>query len=151
MSADASYDSQTVSDACEPREVSAMRVFSASSGSLGDTPGASPSVEDVLQEGLRSAGASPVHLAIRGTAAASSARCEWRGIARTLEQRNDSVRFWLGLGADEAVPETACVETLFTATFDVIGSRYAETAQSNFLAIARGGLCEWHDLLPRVV
>ena len=38
------------------------------------------SVEDVLEQGLRLAGASPVHIAFRGTANAGSVRCEWRGM-----------------------------------------------------------------------
>ena len=40
-------------------------------------------VEEVLQKGLRLAEASPSHLAVRGTGVGNSARCDWRGIART--------------------------------------------------------------------
>ena len=128
---------------CEPRDVSALRVFSASARhGLADGPALAASVEDVLENGLRLAGASPVQIAFRGTDQEGSGRCEWRGIARTPEQRKDAVRFWLGLGADAAIPETAFLEALFAATFDVIEPLYGETAKSNFQAIARGGLSE---------
>ena len=67
---------------CEPREVGDFDFFSAS---LGNTS-ATPSVEDVLEQGILLSGASPVHLAFRGTAQSDTVRCEWRGVARTLEQ-----------------------------------------------------------------
>ena len=67
---------------CEPREVSDFDFFSAS---LGNTS-ATPSVEDVLEQGILLSGASPVHLAFRGTAQSDKIRCVWRGVARTLEQ-----------------------------------------------------------------
>ena len=67
---------------CEPRDVSDFDFFSAS---LGNTS-ATPSVEDVLEQGLLLSGASPVHLAFRGTAQSDKIRCVWRGVARTLEQ-----------------------------------------------------------------
>ena len=41
--------------------------------------GAAPTVEELLEQGLALAGASPVQLAIRGTAAGESVRCAWRG------------------------------------------------------------------------
>ncbi len=99
-------------------------------------------VEDVLEQGLHVAGASPVHLAIRGMAGGDTVRCGWRGIARTAEQRADTIRFWLQLGANEAVPERSHLEALFAATMEVVFPDYRETAKSNFLAIARGGLSE---------
>ena len=48
----------------------------------GYKPGPAPSVEDVLEQGLRQAAASPVHLAVRG-------------VVRTSAQREAAVRFWL--------------------------------------------------------
>ena len=106
------------------------------------TAGVAPTVEAILKDGLNLARASPVHLAIRGTAAANSVRCDWRGIARTASQREDAVRFWLRLDADEAIPRAAYLEILFTALLDTFNPEYRETAKSNFLAIARGGLSE---------
>ena len=52
-------------------------------------------VEDVLEQGLHLAGASPLHQAFRGTASVGSVRCEWRGVARTLAQRESAIRFRL--------------------------------------------------------
>ena len=104
------------------------------------TGGGHSTVEELLAAGLHLAGASPVHLAIRGTAGAATVRCAWRGIARTTAQREDAIRFWLQLDENETVPDAAVVEALFTATFDVLNPAYRETAKANFLAIARGGL-----------
>ena len=51
-----------------------------------------PTVEDVLESGLYAAGASPSHIAFRGTADADSVRCDWRGKAMTLAQREAAIR-----------------------------------------------------------
>ncbi|MDE2898348.1 MAG: cadherin domain-containing protein [Chloroflexota bacterium] len=96
-------------------------------------------VEELLAEGLHRAGASPVHLAIRGTPAAGSVRCEWRGITRTAAQREGAIRFWLQLGPTDAVPDVTTLELLFAVTLDTLNPKYRETAKANFLAIARGG------------
>ena len=96
-------------------------------------------VEELLAEGLHLAGASPAHLAIRGTPAASSVRCDWRGIARTAAQREGTIRFWLQLGPTVAIPDVATLELLFGVTLDTLDPAYRETAKANFLAIARGG------------
>ena len=101
--------------------------------------GEAATVEELLEEGLHRAGASPVHLAIRGTPAADSVRCAWRGIARTSDQRADAIRFWLSLGATDAIPAAAYLETLFAVVFDTLAPDFRETAKANFLAIARGG------------
>lgn len=65
--------------ACAARDVGALQLFGAIPP-FTPTPGVAlsapeaPSVEDVLEHGLRGAGSSPVHLAFRGTASGSSAR-----------------------------------------------------------------------------
>ena len=126
---------------CEPRDVSGYDLFagSQSSGSayvdLGE-----PSVEEILDAGLELVGASPTHLAFRGTVTDNSVRCDWRGIARTMAQRERAIRFWLGLDENDAIPEASSLETLFTVTFDTLDTAFRETARSNFLAIAQGGL-----------
>ncbi len=97
-------------------------------------------VEEVLEKGLRLAEAFPVHLAVRGTGVTNSVRCDWRGIARTLAQREAAVRFWLGLSSTDTLPSASFLEILFTVTLDTLNPEYKETAKSNFLAIARGGL-----------
>ena len=102
--------------------------------------GPTATVEEVLEKGLRLAEASPVHLAVRGTGVSSSTRCDWRGIARTLAQREAAIRFWLGLAATYTIPSASFLEILFTVTLDTLNPEYKETAKSNFFAIARGGL-----------
>ena len=103
------------------------------------TDTAAPTVEELLEEGLHRAGASPVHLAIRGAPAAASVRCAWRGVARTAQQREDAIRFWLRLGPTEAIPDATYLEILFAAVLDSLDRDFRETAKANFLAIARGG------------
>ena len=100
--------------------------------------GTAPSVEELLEDGQYLTGASPVHLAIRGTPAATSVRCAWRGVARTAQQREAAIRFWLQLGADGAIPDIATLGLLFTMTLDVLDPKYRETAKAHFLGIARG-------------
>ena len=103
------------------------------------TSGATSTVEELLEDGLYGAGASPVHLAIRGTPAADSVRCNWRGIARTAQQRQDAIRFWLRLDTTETIPSVGALEILFAVVLDALDPYLRETAKANFLAIARGG------------
>ena len=111
-------------------------------GEAAATSGPESTVEELLAEGLHLAGASPVHLAVRGMAAADTVRCAWRGIARTAAQREGAIRFWLRLDASETIPAADYLGILFAVTWDTIDPKYRETAKSNFLAIARGGLSE---------
>ena len=129
--------------ACATRDVSGFDLFSGSSRSgvaHSFTPTAT--VEEVLQNGLKQAGASPVHIAILGTADANSVRCDWRGIARTATQREEAIRFWLGLDKDDDIPDSSFLEALFTVTLDTIHPIFLATAKSNFMAIVEGGLSE---------
>ena len=80
-----------------------------------------------------------MHLAVRGTPAAESVRCAWRGIARTAAQREDAIRFWLRLGVTETIPDATYLEILFAAVLDSLDRDFRETAKANFRAIARGG------------
>ena len=111
-------------------------------GEAAATSGPESTVEELLAEGLHLAGASPVHLAMRGTAGADSVRCAWRGITRTAAQQEEAIRFWLRLDTTETIPDAGFVETLFVAVLDSLAPAYRETAKSNFRAIARGGLSE---------
>ena len=126
--------------ACEPRDVSGLALFSTLSGGAAYEPENTAGVEDVLEKGLALAEASPVHLAFRGTAQSGSVRCEWRGVARTPAQREEAIRFWLGLNDSDPLPSAAEVERRFMAELDVINPIYPGTVRSNFLAIARGGV-----------
>ncbi len=127
-------------DPCRPRNVSTFDLFSSpADGSVAFSQEKTPGVEDLLEKGLRLAEASPVHIVVRGTADAASVRCGWRGIARTPEQREDAIRFWLGLDEDDHTPDATYLAALFNATLSVLEPAYPETAKSNFRAIARGG------------
>ena len=98
------------------------------------------SVETVLEKGLNELDLSPVHLGFRGTAIAGSVRCQWRGIIRTMEQRERAIRFWLGLDEEDPLPAPTEVETAFLQILDAVDPAYPETAISNFRDLARGGL-----------
>ena len=93
-------------------------------------------MKELLEEGLHRAGASPVHLAIRGTPAADRVRCAWRGIARTAQQREDAIRFWLQIEPTDPIPDVEIVEALFTVVLDTLDPEFRETAKAKFLAEA---------------
>ena len=132
-----------------PLDVGTLDLFSGglSGGAASGGEVDAASVEDVLDLGLRLAGASPVHIAFRGTAADDSVRCEWRGIARTPAQREAAIRFWLDLDDAAALPSPAEVERLFTAELERINAVYPTTVKSNFRAIASGGLSSDYSFL----
>ena len=135
------YDTDGTIDPCGPRNVSYVDVFHGSqSDSAGLPDVAEPPVEDVLERGLLLAGASPVHLVVRGTTSVDTVRCGWRGIARSAAQREEAVRFWLKLDEEDAIPDALYLETLFTVILDTVNPVFRETAKSNLNAIARGGL-----------
>ena len=127
-----------------PRDVSAVNLFGGESSggaaySVDENVG---TVEGVLELGLQLAGASPTHLAFRGTVDANSIRCDWRGVARHLEHREIAIRFWLELDDDDPLPPPAEVERRFMDELDEINPAYPATIRSNFRAMARGGLSE---------
>ena len=99
-------------------------------------------IEDILENGLANVGASPVHLALRATPVPESARCQWRGIARTPQQRADTVRMLLNLQPDDEVPPTEYLSVLLKSTVNVIQPDLPTILKSNFESIARGGLSE---------
>ena len=111
----------------------------AAAGSQSSGP---PSIEDILQNGLQNAGASPVHLAVRATPQQDSTRCQWRGIARTLNQRADTVRMMLDLAPTDEIPHPDYLEILFDVTVDTIQPDVPTILKSNFNVIAKGGLSE---------
>ena len=97
-----------------PRDVSAFDLFSNrwDRATAYSHEGAA-SVEGVLSLGLHLVGASPVHIAFLGTAHASSVRCDWRGVARTLAHREIAIRFWLELDDGTPLPSAAEVQRRF--------------------------------------
>ena len=78
---------------CVSRDVGQLQLFEQVSGGAAYGHRDTGTVEEILEKGLSLAGASPVHLVIRGTPQRGSFRCHWRGIARTRDQRNQAVRF----------------------------------------------------------
>ena len=85
-------------------------------------------------------GASPVHIAFRGSAQQDSVRCEFRRVARTAGQREAAIRFWLDLDEDEALPSAPEVERRFMEELDKVSAAYPESAAANFITLARGGI-----------
>ena len=69
---------------CEARDIGAVDLFSSGvGGGAAADPVEPPSLEEVLEQGLALAEASPVQMAVRGSTEDGSVRCEWRGVART--------------------------------------------------------------------
>ena len=126
-----------------PRDVSLFDLFSppAGGGAAYEHEVGTTSVEELLDYGLQLAGVSPVHLAARGVASSDTVRCEWRGIARTLQQREEAIRFWLGLSETDAIPSATEVERRFMEDLDRTSPAYPQTVRSNFRAMARGVTC----------
>ena len=125
---------------CSPRDVSDFRLFT-----LGGMHGGgvtAPSVEDVLEKGLYLLEASPVHIAFEGTAQPDSVRCHWRGVARTLSQREESIRFWLGMDDDEPLPSPTELEAEFTSHLDGTAPRYRPYLTAQYEPIWRGGFSD---------
>ncbi|MCY3602066.1 MAG: cadherin domain-containing protein [Chloroflexi bacterium] len=118
-----------------------FRLFSTIPGGANSEPQAD-SLEAILEQGLRLAGSSPVQLAFRGTPAADSVRCEWRGVARTPDQREASIRYWLGLDDTLVLPSPEIVESLFLAILDSAQPSYLESARASFRALAQGGVSD---------
>ena len=126
---------------CEPRDVSGIGLFTPNTGGAAyDTEEETPTVEELVEKGMFAAEASPTHIVFRGTGLPDSVRCEWQGIARTLVQREQAIRFWLGMDDSEALPSAAEVERQFTAYVELMGPTIRDTMRASLTALARGGL-----------
>ena len=110
-------------------------------------PEEEPTVEEILEQGLHLAGASPAHIVLRGRPDHASIRCDWRGIARTPTQREEGLRFWWGLDENEPLPPPAVMETMSVGFLSALGSPYPATLLSNFLALSRGGVSTEYEFL----
>ncbi len=128
---------------CTPRDVTAIDLFTppAAQGAAFE-PQPAATVEDVLESGLVLAGASPAHLVVRGTSDSDSVRCQWRGIARSLAQREEAIRFWLEIEEPTPLPSPTVIAGRFDAELERINSIYPETVKANFRSLAMGGLTE---------
>lgn len=123
----------------QPHNVSRFGLFSGLGGAAFGGDYDSPSVEDVLEEGLYVAGASPTHIAFRGEASAGSVRCDWRGDARTLGQRESSIRFWLGMDDDESLPSVALAETRIMHYINQMSPLYRDSQKASTGSM---GICQ---------
>ncbi len=125
----------------ESEPVALPGLFSVRSGVVNAASGerGTARVEDVLEMGLSEAGASPTHLAFLGTVKSDSVRCNWRGVARTMQQREAALRFWLSLDGSETLPSPADAEVLLMADLTEASPAYLTTLQENFRSLARGG------------
>ena len=128
-------------DACEPRDVSTIGLISGD-GSIPshDEIIGAPSVEEVLEKGLLLGEFSPVHIAIRGATRSDSVRCDWKGVAVTLEQREAQIRFWFGMEDDVALPGTQEIEAEFMSHINAVAPQYQDYLAASYLPLARGGL-----------
>ena len=126
---------------CEERDVATFRLFSFDEvGAAFPADEGTDSVEEVLEKGLALAEVSPVHLAFRGTGQNDSTRCQWRGIARTPNQREAAIRHWLGLDADAPIPSPSELETQFMSYVDNMDPLFIDSMRANFRILSRGGL-----------
>ena len=129
-----------IDEAMVQRDVYAFSLFSTPVSAAYSGPYDSLTVEEVLGKGLYAAGTSPTHIAFHGTAGEGSVRCDWRGSAVTLGQREVSIRFWLGMDEDDALPTASQAQSQFMHYINGMQQRYRDTQTARFLPIARGGL-----------
>ena len=129
-----------MSQSTTTRDVSQFGLFSGRAGVAYDTNYVIPSTEDVLEKGLYAAGASPTHIAFRGAVEESGVRCDWRGSARTLAQREQEIRFWLGKDDSVTLPSPEQVETEFMSYINGVSPQYLDYVKALYVPIARGGL-----------
>ncbi len=127
---------------CEPRDVGdwfvAAPIISNSAGAMFDGYEA-PSIETALESGWLSSGLSPTHIAFRGAARKDSVVCDWYGIARTPEQREGSIRWWLGMSENQELPSPAKLEATFEAHIKEIEPARRPGMRAELGSLARGG------------
>ncbi len=127
---------------CEPRSLDGFPITPpvVPDGAAYDISIETPSLEDVLEKGYLTTEQSPVHIAARAVAGTGTSRCEWRGIARTTEQREDAIRFWLGIDDDAPLPSVEEVEQLFMPYVNDMEPRFRFAWKANVSAMVNGGL-----------
>ena len=94
------------------------------------------------------ANVSPVHLAVRGTPGAAAVRCAWRG-DRPHGGAAGRAPSGTGFGWEQTTRFQASPmwKRFLQSLLPRSTPEYRETAKSNFLAIARGGLSEGYLFL----
>ena len=125
--------------ACSVRDVSTFTLLNPQiDGALFDYD--IPTTEELLKLGMFGSGVSPTHIAVLGTPVANTLRCSWRDAVMTNDQREDALRQILGLAADEALPSTARLETIFNQYATKIHTRYRDAMTANFNHLVHGGV-----------
>ena len=123
------------------RDVNSLGFLSGPSGAASE-PYDVPTVEDLLENGLFALGTTPTHIAFHGAAHACSVRCDWGGIARTIQQREQAIRFWLGLEDDEPLGSPSQVETELLSYLKNVSPKHFASLASKYTALARGGFSD---------
>lgn len=126
-------------DACAPRDASRFDMFHP------DVGGAMfeytlPTTEEIIERGMHAAGASPVHLAVRGATRDGSVRCAWRIVARTPKQREEAVRFWLGIPTATPLPAPTELQSTFNSYINRMDPKVRDEMRTNFNPLAFGGV-----------
>ena len=143
------------SEACEQRDVSELNPFEGVADGLGAAPYSepeeAPTVEEILEGGripsFSLSGGSPVHIALRGIANWDSVRCDWRGEAMTVHQREKALRFWFGLEEDRPLPPAVELESMFSEILGGISPGYFARLFSGSASLWRGGLSTESQML----
>ena len=139
---DPCFPSDASESVCEVRDVSSLRLFSGGIGIPAFGENNLGNLEEILATGLKLAEASPVHHALQATSNQNTVRCDWRGVARTADQREDALRYWFALDDDETIPSSQELKDFFGATFDDLNLPGTTTDRANFLSLAQGGFSE---------
>ena len=134
---------------CAPRDVSGVDVIGggASHGAAFGLPPDAPSVEGVLEKGPRESGQTPVHIAIRGIAQSESVRCDWHSVVRTLDYRENEIRFWLAIDEDEALPAPSEVERRLMSHVNGMRADHRPEWTAWASALANGGVSSEYNRL----
>ena len=131
-------------NSCPAREVRDVSEFGVvgprASGAAGPHSAEAPSVEEILEKGRWGAGVTPTHIVVRGTPGRDSVRCAWRGAARTTQQREVEIRFWLGMDEAEPLPPPDEVLEQFMSYVRGMAPRHQPTWETNVTALSYGGL-----------
>ena len=99
-----------------------------------------PTIEELVEQGRRGSGTSPTHIAFRGAPSPGSIRCEWHGIARTLEQREDMLRFMMGLREPALIPPVPEIKGYFSRTIDKLTPKRREGWRAFAKVLIEGGM-----------
>ena len=137
----ACYNASAAQESCQIRDVSGFSIISPQSPApASDHEVETPTVEEVLKHGLDQLELSPTHIVVRGTGQSDSIRCEWHGVARTTDHREDTIRYWLGLDDNDDLPSPSDAKTRFMTYVDGMSPKYQETWAANLDALAKGGM-----------